>query len=234
MTNPSGAPTAPGGRTLVVACGALARELLQVVQANGLDHVDVVCLPASYHNIPDVIPGAVAERVRASAGRYDRAFGGYGDCGTGGRLDAVCAELGVERLPGDHCYEFFTGSSAFAQLHAEELGTFFLTDYLVKHFDRLVVKAFWLDTHPELLPQVFANYRRLVYLAQSDDPELVERARAAAVRLGLDFELRRTGLGNLEASIVRLGLPAVASPGREPAAAELVTVGSGTGSTRSA
>jgi hypothetical protein len=146
----------------------------------------------------------------------------------------VCAELGVERLPGDHCYEFFTGSSAFAQLHAEELGTFFLTDYLVKHFDRLVVKAFWLDTHPELLPQVFANYRRLVYLAQSDDPELVERARAAAVRLGLDFELRRTGLGNLEASIVRLGLPAVASTGREPAAADLVTVGSGTGSTRSA
>ena len=189
MTNPSGAPTAPGGRTLVVACGALARELLQVVQANGLDHVDVECLPASYHNTPDVIPDAVAERVRAAAGRYDRIFVGYGDCGTGGRLDAVCAELGVERLPGDHCYEFFTGSSAFAQLHAEELGTFFLTDYLVKHFDRLVVKAFWLDTHPELLPQVFANYRRLVYLAQSDDPELVERAQAAAVRLGLDFEL---------------------------------------------
>jgi hypothetical protein len=234
MTNPSGAPTAPGGRTLVVACGALARELLQVVQANGLDHVDVECLPASYHNTPDVIPDAVAERVRAAAGRYDRVFVGYGDCGTGGRLDAVCAELGVERLPGDHCYEFFTGSSAFAQLHAEELGTFFLTDYLVKHFDRLVVKAFWLDTHPELLPQVFANYRRLVYLAQSDDPELVERARAAAVRLGLDFELRRTGLGNLEASIVRLGLPAVASTGREPAAADLASVGSGTGSTRSA
>jgi len=226
MTDPSGAPTAPGGRTLVVACGALARELLQVVQANGLDHVDVECLPASYHNTPDVIPDAVTERVHAAAGRYDRVFVGYGDCGTGGHLDAVCTELGVERLPGDHCYEFLTGSSAFAQLHAEELGTFFLTDYLVKHFDRLVVKAFWLDTHPELLPQVFANYRRLVYLAQTDDPELVERARAAAVRLGLDFELRRTGLDNLEASIVQLGRPAAPSSGRDPAATDLASSGS--------
>ena len=226
MTDPSGAPTAPGGRTLVVACGALARELLQVVQANGLDHVDVECLPASYHNTPDVIPDAVAERVHAAAERYDRVFVGYGDCGTGGRLDAVCTELGVERLPGDHCYEFLTGSSAFAQLHAEELGTFFLTDYLVKHFDRLVVKAFWLDTHPELLPQVFANYRRLVYLAQTDDPELVERARAAAVRLGLDFELRRTGLDNLEASIVQLGRPPAPSSGRDPDATDLASSGS--------
>ncbi len=233
MTDPSGAPTAPGGRTLVVACGALARELLQVVQANGLDHVDVECLPASYHNTPDVIPDAVAERVRAAAGRYGRIFVGYGDCGTGGRLDAMCAELGVERLPGDHCYEFLTGSSAFAQLHAEELGTFFLTDYLVKHFDRLVVKAFWLDTHPELLPQVFANYRRLVYLAQTDDPGLVERARAAAVRLGLDFELRHTGRGELETSIVGLGRPAVSPAGQEPAATALASVGSGTSSSPS-
>ena len=173
-----------------------------------------------------MIPDAVAERVHAAAGRYDRVFVGYGDCGTGGRLDAVCTELGVERLPGDHCYEFLTGSSAFAQLHAEELGTFFLTDYLVKHFDRLVVKAFWLDTHPELLPQVFANYRRLVYLAQTDDPELVERARAAAVRLGLDFELRRTGLDNLEASIVQLGRPPAPSSGRDPAATDLASSGS--------
>ena len=233
MTNPSGAPTAPGGRTLVVACGALARELLQVVQANGLEHVDVECLPASYHNTPDVIPDAVAERVRAAAGRYGRIFVGYGDCGTGGRLDAMCAELGVERLPGDHCYEFLTGSSAFAQLHAEELGTFFLTDYLVKHFDRLVVRAFWLDTHPQLLPQVFANYRRLVYLAQTDDPELVERARAAAVRLGLDFELRHTGLGELETSIVGLGRPTVPPTGQEPAATALASVGSGSSSSPS-
>ena len=202
MNEPTGASVASGGRTLIVACGALARELLQVVEANGLSHIDVECLPASFHNSPDVIPDAVATRVRAATNRYERIFVGYGDCGTGGRLDAVCKELGVDRLPGDHCYEFLSGSEAFADLHAEELGTFFLTDYLVKHFDRLVVKAFWLDTHPEMLDAVFGNYRRLAYLSQVDDPDLLDRARAAADRLGLSFEHRPTGLSNLEAQVL--------------------------------
>ncbi|MDG2428504.1 MAG: DUF1638 domain-containing protein [Acidimicrobiales bacterium] len=202
MIQPTGVPAAPGGRTLVVACGALATELLQVVEVNSLSHVDVECLPASFHNTPDVIPDAVAARIRAAVDRYQRIFVGYGDCGTGGRLDAVCAELGVDRLPGDHCYEFLTGSAAFADLHAEELGTFFLTDYLVKHFDRLVVKAFWLDTHPEMLATVFNNYRRLTYLSQTDNPELVDQARAAAERLGLTFEHRPTGLDHLEAHLL--------------------------------
>ena len=202
MNEPTGASVASGGRTLIVACGALARELLQVVEANGLSHIDVECLPASFHNTPDVIPDAVATRVRAATNRYQRIFVGYGDCGTGGRLDAVCKELGVDRLPGDHCYEFLSGSEAFADLHAEELGTFFLTDYLVKHFDRLVVKAFWLDTHPEMLDAVFGNYRRLAYLSQVDDPDLLDRARSAAARLGLSFEHRPTGLSNLEAQVL--------------------------------
>ena len=202
MHEPTGASVASGGRTLIVACGALARELLQVVEANGLSHIDVECLPASFHNSPDVIPDAVATRVRAATNRYERIFVGYGDCGTGGRLDAVCKELGVDRLPGDHCYEFFSGSEAFADLHAEELGTFFLTDYLVKHFDRLVVKAFWLDTHPEMLDAVFGSYRRLAYLSQVDDPDLLDRARSAAARLGLSFEHRPTGLSNLEAQVL--------------------------------
>ena len=208
MNEPTGASVASGGRTLIVACGALARELLQVVEANGLSHIDVECLPASFHNTPDVIPDAVATRVRAATNRYQRIFVGYGDCGTGGRLDAVCKELGVDRLPGDHCYEFLSGSEAFADLHAEELGTFFLTDYLVKHFDRLVVKAFWLDTHPEMLDSVFGNYRRLAYLSQVDDPDLLDRARAAADRLGLSFEHRPTGLSNLEAQVlIGIGSP---------------------------
>ena len=202
MNEPTGASVASGGRTLIVACGALARELLQVVEANGLSHIDVECLPASFHNTPDVIPDAVATRVQAATDRYQRIFVGYGDCGTGGRLDAVCKELGVDRLPGDHCYEFFSGSEAFADLHAEELGTFFLTDYLVKHFDRLVVKAFWLDTHPEMLNALFGNYRRLAYLSQVDDPDLLDRARSAAARLGLSFEHRPTGLSNLEAQVL--------------------------------
>jgi len=202
VNEPTGASVASGGRTLIVACGALARELLQVVEANGLSHIDVECLPASFHNTPDVIPDAVATRVRAATNRYQRIFVGYGDCGTGGRLDAVCKELGVDRLPGDHCYEFLSGSEAFADLHAEELGTFFLTDYLVKHFDRLVVKAFWLDTHPEMLNALFGNYRRLAYLSQVDDPDLLDRARSAAARLGLSFEHRPTGLSNLEAQVL--------------------------------
>jgi len=173
-----------------------------VVEANGLAHVDVECLPASYHNTPEVIPEAVEARLRDAVGRYDRVFVGYADCGTGGRLDTVCEDLGVDRLPGDHCYEFLAGGKAFAAIHAEELGTFFLTDYLVKHFDRLVVKAFWLDTHPEMLATVFGNYRRLVYLSQAEDPSLVEQARAAADLLGLDFEHRPTGLGNLAAAVL--------------------------------
>ena len=201
MHKPTGG-AASGGRTLIVACGALARELLQVVEANGLDHVDVECLPASLHNKPEAIQEAVETRLRNATGRYDRIFVGYADCGTGGRLDAVCEERGVERLPGDHCYEFLAGSQTFANLHAEELGTFFLTDYLVKHFDRLVVKAFWLDSHPAMLDAVFGNYCRLVYLSQTDNPDLVDQAEAAADRLGLEFEHRPTGLGNLETAVL--------------------------------
>ena len=199
-------------RTLVVACGALSRELLHLVGVNGLDHIDVECLPAAYHNEPDRIPEAVAERVRAAANSYDRIFVGYADCGTGGRLDAVCEEFGVERLPGAHCYEFFTGGANFAQLQEAELGTFYLTDYLARHFDRLVIEALWLDTHPELLADYFGNYTRLVYLSQVDDADLETRARVAAERLGLAFEMHRTGYGDLETSIVALG----DGIGREP------------------
>jgi len=161
----------------------------------------------------------VATRVRAATDRYQRIFVGYGDCGTGGRLDVVCKELGVDRLPGDHCYEFLAGSEAFADLHAEELGTFFLTDYLVKHFDRLVVKAFWLDTHPEMLHAVFGNYRRLAYLSQIDDPDLLDRARVAADQLGLSFEHRPTGLSNLEARVL-VGIGSRPTDTNHPAPAE--------------
>jgi hypothetical protein len=191
-------------RVLVVACGALARELLEVVRANGLHGIDVECLPASYHNTPDLIPDAVAERVRAAKGRYDEVFVGYADCGTGGRLDAVCEELGVERLPGAHCYQFFTGNTAFTELQDAEIGTFYLTDYLVRYFDRLVIGYLGLDRHPQLRDDYFGNYTRLVYLSQVEDPDLVDRARAAADRLGLRFEHRHTGYGELATGIVEL------------------------------
>jgi hypothetical protein len=203
---------ATDGRTLIIACGALARELLEMVRANGLDQIDVECLPASYHNTPDLIPDAVEERVRSARDRYGHVFVGYADCGTGGRLDAVCTELGVDRLPGAHCYEFFAGSGPFSDIQEAEIGTFYLTDYLIKHFDRIVIAGLGLDRHPQLLPDYFGHYTRLLYLAQTDDPALIEKGRLAAERLGLRYEVRRTGYGELETSIVHLGDPTVADP----------------------
>ena len=203
---------AANGRTLIIACGALARELLKVVRVNGLDQIDVECLPASYHNTPALIPDAVEERVRSAQGRYDRVFVGYADCGTGGRLDAVCTELGVERLPGAHCYEFFAGSEPFGEIQEAEIGTFYLTDYLVRHFDRIVIAGLGLDRYPQLLPDYFGHYTRLLYLSQTDDPTLVERGRLAAERLELRYEVRRTGYGELETSVVHLGSPTTTDP----------------------
>jgi hypothetical protein len=192
----------PLPRTLVIGCGALARELGELA---GQLPVEVALLPALLHNRPDGIPGAVRERIgRARADGFERVFVAYADCGTGGLLDRVLEEQGVERLPGAHCYEVYAGREAFARLHDEEPGTFYLTDFLVRAFDALVVRGLGLDRHPELLPSYFGNYRRLVYLAQTDDAALVARARAAADRLGLTFELRRTGFGELTSAIERL------------------------------
>lgn len=184
-------------RTLVIACGALAREVLAVVRLNGWGHVELACLPADLHNRPQRIPEAVRGRIREARGSFERVLCLYGDCGTGGMLDRVLAEEGVERIDGAHCYEFYAGEAEFAALHDAEPGTFYLTDYLVRHFETLVVRGLGLDRHPELLPDYFGNYRRVVYLAQVPDPELDARAAAAAARLGLDFEVRRTGLGGI-------------------------------------
>lgn len=189
---------------LVIACGAIARELTQVVRLDRLDGVEVVCLPAAFHNEPDRIPEAVRTAVRTGRERgIERILVGYADCGTGGRLDAVCADEGVERLPGAHCYGFFAGQDAFAQLQDEEPGTFYLTDYLARHVDRLVFGVLGLDRHPELRDAYFGNYRRVVHLAQTDDPLLEDKARDAARRLGLAFERRVTGYGELRDEVVR-------------------------------
>lgn len=187
---------------LVIGCGALAVELVELTRRAGLPAVDLTCLPASFHNRPERIPAAVRARIRrARADGYDRLFVAYADCGTGGLLDRVLEEEGVARLEGAHCYEVYAGRAAFAALADEELGTFYLTDFLVRNFDRLVVRGLGLDRHPELLPVYFGNYRRLVYLAQTDDPGLDVAARAAAAQLGLTFERRFTGLGELAAGL---------------------------------
>lgn len=195
-------------RVLVIGCGALARELLAVVARNDLDSIDVTCLPAHYHNTPQLIPGAVEERILASRSEYERIFVAYGDCGTGGALDQVLERHGVERLAGAHCYEFLAGAATFAALHEDEPATFYLTDFLVRHFDRLVWAGLGLDRWPQLLDDYFGNYRRVVYLAQIDDPELTARARTAAARLGLDFERRFVGYGDLEPAIATKARPA--------------------------
>ena len=191
-----------GGRLLVIACGAIARELIDIARLHDLDGVEVTCLPAELHNRPDEIPERVRERIRAADGRFERIVIGYADCGTGGRLDQVCVEEGVERLPGAHCYELFAGREAFAAMHDEEPGTFYLTDYLARNVGVLVFAGLGLDAHPELAPLYFGNYRRVIYLAQTDDAELDRRAREAAERLGLAYERRLTGYGDLAGGLL--------------------------------
>lgn len=190
-------------KVLVIACGAIARELVQLKQANAWEAVDIQCLPPELHNRPENIPGAVRQALQAQAEHYRQVFVAYADCGTGGALDAVLAPMGIQRLPGAHCYEFFAGSGQFSQLADEEPGTFYLTDFLVRHFDRLVIQGLGLDRHPQLRDSYFGNYRRLVYLSQSDDPELEARARGCAQRLQLDYQRRHTGMKHFARSLER-------------------------------
>ena len=191
--------------TLIIACGALAHEIVALRRANAWPHLEVQCLPAELHNRPEKIPQAVRDKIRQNKGRYASMFVAYADCGTGGLLDAVLQEEGVERIPGAHCYEFFAGSAAFAELADAEPGTFYLTDFLVAHFDRLIIHGLGIDRHPELMPVYFGNYRRLVYLAQLESPDRRAAAERAAERLGLAFEYRVTGYGGLEQSLRRAG-----------------------------
>ena len=187
------------GKTLVIACGALARELTALVRINQLAHLTITCLPAIWHNYPQKIAPAVRAKIRAARGKYDHILCLYGDCGTRGALDAVLVEEGVERIAGPHCYAFFAGAPDFDAMMEAEPGTFFLTDYLLRHFDRLVVKGLGLDRFPHLRDDYFKNYRRVVYLAQTSDAALQTRAENAASRLGLAFETRFTGYGGMAA-----------------------------------
>ena len=208
------------GRALVIGCGALARELLAVVRGCGLEGIDVTCLPAQLHMRPSGIAEAARGKIRAGRERgYERIYVAYADCGTAGSLDVMLAEEGVERLPGAHCYELYAGRAAFEAVTEDDPATFFLTDYLARNFERLVIAGLGLDRHPELLPLYFGNYRRVVYLAQAGDPVLVEAAQAAADRLGLAFELRQTGLGPFAGAIAAMAGrrdPAVAGEAGRP------------------
>jgi hypothetical protein len=189
------------GRVLLLACGALAREILALRDGNGWDHLDLACLPAILHNTPDRITPAVAAAVEKHRAAYDRIFVVYADCGTGGQLQEKCKELGVEMVEGPHCYSFFEGNVAFASRAEDEFRAFYLTDFLARQFDAFVWEPLGLDRHPHLREMYFGNYEKLVYQAQTDDPALTAKAEDCARRLGLAFERRFTGYGDLATAL---------------------------------
>ncbi len=198
----NGLPATGRGRILLIACGALAREILDLMAANHWTHLDLHCLPAILHNTPDQITPAVTDMVTKNRAAYDRIFVVYADCGTGGQLFEKCKELGIEMIQGPHCYSFFEGNAAFAA--RDEMTCFYLTDFLVRQFDAFVWRPLGLDRHPSLRDMYFGNYTTLVYQAQTDDPALTAKAQVCAQRLGLAFERRFTGYGDLTPALASL------------------------------
>ncbi|MCV6601714.1 MAG: DUF1638 domain-containing protein [Cohaesibacter sp.] len=180
-----------------MACGALAREVLDVQERLGLEHLTLTCLPANLHNKPEAIPDAVREAIHKHRPHYDELLIGYGDCGTGGLLDKVLKEEGIARLDGPHCYAFFSGNDIFAQHADEEFTSFYLTDFLVRHFDSMVIRPLGLDRFPQLRDSYFQHYEKLVYLVQNAEEDLVQKAQEAAEKLQLPLEVRQTGYGDL-------------------------------------
>jgi hypothetical protein len=185
-------------RLLVIACGMIAREILAVKEQLRLDHLDLTCLPAEFHFYPDRIAPAMDKAIeKARADGYSNIFVGYADCGTGGLLDRVCEKHGVERMAGPHCFAFYQGLDAYAKVADDDMTSFYMTDFLCRQFDAFFMKPLGLDRHPELIKDYFGNYEKLVYIAQTDDPELDNVAEKAAKMLGLAYERRSTGYGDL-------------------------------------
>ena len=195
------APDVKVGRVLLLACGALAHEILALKRLNKWDHMDLQCLPAKLHLYPKKIPAAVEEAVLKHRDDYETIFVVYADCGTGGLLQAKCAELGVDMVAGPHCYSFFEGNDLFAKTSEDEITAFYLTDFLVKQFDAFIMKPMGLDRHPELRDMYFGNYTKVVYQAQINDPTLDAKAQECADKLGLPLERRFTGYGDLETAL---------------------------------
>ena len=194
----------PSDKILILACGALAKEIAVLIHLNGWTHLKTRYLPAILHNTPEKITEQLRMVLQSSQTKFSKIFIGYADCGTGGKIDSLLDEFDVQRLPGAHCYEFFTGKQTFAEIMEEEIGSYFLTDFLVKAFEKLVWQGMKIDRHPELLPIYFKHYKKLVYLAQSENQELQTQAYEIAGRLGLVYEKRVTGYGELEHSLTAL------------------------------
>lgn len=190
--------------TLIIACGALVREIQTVLAANAMHGFDIRAVPATYHNRPEKIAGGVKRLLDRVHGRYAHTFVAYAECGTGGALDKLLDERGIARLPGAHCYAFFSGVDAFAARGDADMRAFFLTDFLARHFEALVIRGLGLDRHPGLRDAYFGHYERVVYLSQAPDADLIAKAEAAAQRLGLAFEHRPVGYGDLNLEIAAL------------------------------
>ena len=188
-------------KVLVIACGALAQEIVALKERYGWCHLDMQCIDARLHNRPAAIPARLDAKLAENAGKYDRMFVAYADCGTGGEIDRVVEAHGAERLPGAHCYQFLAGKDRFAMLAEQEPGTFYLTDFLARHFKRFVIRPLKLDQHPELRDAYFGNYKRLVYLSQTVDEALLSKAQQAARELALEFEHVHCGYGELESGL---------------------------------
>jgi Protein of unknown function (DUF1638) len=200
-----------GEQLLVIACGMIAREVLAVKEQLGLDHLELTCLPAEFHYYPDRIPPAMDKAIsEAKTEGYEHIFIGYADCGTGGMLDKVCEKHGVERMAGAHCFAFYQGNAAFEAAGDRDMLAFYMTDFLCRQFDAFFIKPLGLDRHPELARDYFGNYEKLVYLAQTDDPELDKVAERAAEMLGLAYERRFTGYGDLPGTLEMVA----STPGR--------------------
>jgi hypothetical protein len=191
-------PGDPATRTLVIACGALIAELRALIELNAWDHIELTAIPADYHVTPDKITAAVEAKIQAARGRYAHILVGFGDCGTRGALDEMLTREGVARIEGAHCYAFYSGLDTFEAMQNDEPGTFYLTDFLSKHFEALTLRGLGLNKHPELKASYFGNYTRVVYLAQLPDGEKRARAEAIAAWFGLPLEVRQTGLTGLE------------------------------------
>ena len=190
------------GRVLLIACGALAREILALIKANGWSHMDLQCLPAIFHNAPDKITPAVKAMIESSRADYAEIFVVYADCGTGGQLQRLCDCMGVSMIAGPHCYSFFEGNLEFEA--RDELNCFYLTDFLVRQFDAFFWRTMGLDRHPELLKMYFGNYTTLVYQAQIQDLAMETKAQDCARRMGLAYEYRFTGYGDLAVALASL------------------------------
>jgi hypothetical protein len=208
MKQPREAVLPQSEKLLVIACGMIAREVLAAKEQLGLDHLELTCLPAEFHYYPDRIPPTMdAAIVKAKAEGYRHIFVGYADCGTGGLLDKVCEKHGVERIEGPHCFAFYQGNAAFRAIADSDMTSFYMTDFLCRQFSAFFLKPLGLDRHPELAADYFGNYKKLVYLAQTNDPQLDRVAEDAARMLGLAYERRFTGYGDLPAALQKAAAP---------------------------